>query len=324
MSMISSINLSFHFTLIIPMIINVVWAFVLFNYLPSKPVEIFEPVQHYNQEEIDEERKRALSKEITPPKNVRDRGIPIIPLLPPVVNEYIGIINILKKAPQILFVSISLGFLKFISYALFFNLPILLAGSYNVTEASIISLFFDVGMMPGGILVGYLSDIIDGRRASVITCSSFLLIPLLSILAMETLSGLSSIFLLFGVGLLLGGGSNILSSAVCVDFSDNEVFLSSKTVLSRITGLINGIASLIAAIGLLLVPTSESIGYKGVWYLLIISTILSIAFLSPIVYNEVLYHEIPLRVKLSRKGGYDAVPSTRATMKIHFTERELI
>ena len=87
-----------------------------------------------------------------------------------------------------------------------------------------------------GILVGYISDIIDGRRACVITCSSFLLIPLLSILSMERLSGLSSSFALFGIGFLLGGGSNILSSAVCADFSDDTVFSSSKTVLSRITG----------------------------------------------------------------------------------------
>jgi hypothetical protein len=89
------------------MILNVVWAFVLFNYLPSKPTEIITTEQHQIQDnETQEERKRTFSKEITPPKNTMNaRNRHVLPILP-AVNEYIGMINILKKVPKILLVII--------------------------------------------------------------------------------------------------------------------------------------------------------------------------------------------------------------------------
>ena len=86
--------------------------------------------------------------------------------------------------------------------------------------------------------------------------------------------------------------------------------------------MVNGIASLIAAIGLLLIPTADSLGYKGFWYLLVISTILSIVFLSPIVVTEVLHHEIPMISRTRQVSKeYALVPSLTTTTKMTFTER---
>ena len=155
MGMISSLNMSFHFTLIVPMIINIVWAFVLFNYLPSKPVGMTTLEHHHENHqnmETQEETKQTMSRDSTPQNiNMNVMNHEVLPFIEE--DEYITMIGILKKKPKILTVALALGFLKFISYALFFNLPLLLAGSYNLTETSIISIFFDLGMMPGGKLI---------------------------------------------------------------------------------------------------------------------------------------------------------------------------
>jgi len=328
----SHAGINYHWCLILPLFINAIWAFVIFKNLPSKPEEIEpenqplnqHPLQQHHRMETVVEEKKALSKETTPNNNVVFRDMVENVIIFPMVDEYIGLINIVKKAPSIICIALSLGFLKFISYALFFNLPLLMTQIFSITQSSLITLFFDLGMCIGGITVGFISDKVDGRRSSIIIISSFLIIPLMSALAMDQpISAASSLVILLCIGILLGGGNNILSSAVCVDISDREVFLNSSTALPKITGLINGIASLISSIGLIFLgPAETSVDFRKVWFILIISCILSIVFLCPIVVFEILSYQ-QVRPPIQRQG-YDAIPSLSPSKTISFTNRDYL
>ena len=60
------------------------------------------------------------------------------------------------------------GFFKLTNYVLFFWLPYFLGKHFDPVTANLIASLYSVGMMPGGIIVGVVSDLFGGRRASVI------------------------------------------------------------------------------------------------------------------------------------------------------------
>ncbi len=64
--------------------------------------------------------------------------------------------------------ALAFGFFKLINYAMFFWLPFFLSLHFTPQQSNLISVLYDIGMMPGGIIVGYVSDMAGGRRACVI------------------------------------------------------------------------------------------------------------------------------------------------------------
>jgi len=61
-------------------------------------------------------------------------------------------------------------------------------------------------MMPGGIIVGYVSDALDGRRACIIALFMAILVPLLYIFSAfsDTLSPMLLLVILGCMGVLIG------------------------------------------------------------------------------------------------------------------------
>lgn len=94
------------------------------------------------------------------------------------------------------------------NYVLFFWLPYFLGKTFDPVQANLIASLYSVGMMPGGIIVGYVSDIFGGRRASVIGVFMSALIIFLGVFAKYSEAGLSPTMLLIMLacmGILVGG-----------------------------------------------------------------------------------------------------------------------
>merc|ERR1719491_1440098 len=87
------------------------------------------------------------------------------------------------RIPMVAQYAFAFGFFKLTNYCLFFWLPYFLGKNFDPVTANLIASLYSVGMMPGGIIVGYASDLFGGRRALVIGIFMGLLIIFLAIFA---------------------------------------------------------------------------------------------------------------------------------------------
>ncbi|RYY68148.1 MFS transporter [archaeon] len=164
-----------------------------------------------------------------------------------------------------------------VNYAMFFQLPLILSANFTPSQSNIISSLYSVGMMPGGIVCGYVSDLYGGRRACVIATFMAILCPLLLLFAwyMDTLPVSALLTLLCVMGCLVGGPNNIITSAVAADLADDPSIRGNNRALGTVTGIINGSGSVTAAFGQMAIPilaqmgATDGVGYRYVWYFLI-------------------------------------------------------
>jgi sugar phosphate permease len=149
-------------------------------------------------------------------------------------------------------------------------------------------------MMPGGIVCGWVSDMYGGRRACVIATFMAMLCPLLLVFAwyMDTLPVVTLLGLLCCMGCLVGGPNNIITSAVAADLADDPSLKGNNRALGTVTGIINGSGSVTAAIGQLAIPVlatwgaTDGVGYRYVWYFLIVCTVLGTSLMGSKIYKE--------------------------------------
>jgi sugar phosphate permease len=220
--------------------------------------------------------------------------------------------------PNVLSYALAFGFFKLVNYAMFFQLPVILSAHFSPSAANIISALYSVGMMPGGIVCGWVSDLYGGRRACVIATFMGILCPLLLVFAqaMDSLHIVVLLVLLAFMGCLVGGPNNIITSAVAADLADDPSIKGSKSALGTVTGIINGSGSVTAALGQLAIPVLYSmglvdgVGYRYVWYFLICCTIAGTLLLSGKVYKELYPRPESLlshAAHAQSKGGYSAI-----------------
>merc|ERR1712210_301876 len=147
------------------------------------------------------------------------------------------------------------GFFKLTNYVLFFWLPYFLGKHFDPVTANLIASLYSVGMMPGGIIVGVVSDIFGGRRAAVIGVFMTFLFIFLFIFAefSEVLSATMLLPMLAIMGILVGGPNNIITSAVAADLAEHPSVGGNTRSLSTVTGIINGSGSITAAFGLMVI-----------------------------------------------------------------------
>lgn len=113
------------------------------------------------------------------------------------------------QIPMVAQYAIAFGFFKLVNYVLFFWLPYFLGKTFDPVTANLIAALYSVGMMPGGIIVGYVSDLFGGRRAVVIGTFMCTLMVFLAIFAAASEKGsLGPVVLLAMLGcmgILVGG-----------------------------------------------------------------------------------------------------------------------
>lgn len=257
--------------LLIPGISNGIWGVVNLFFLPNRPAVVGI--------ETAEEKKAAaalLTSGAAPAK-----------------QDTIGFMQALM-IPNVLGYAIAFGFFKFVNYAMFFWLPFFLSLHFDPQSANVISSLYSVGMMPGGVIVGFVSDLYDGRRACVIATFMVALAPLLWVFAMfsNTMSPVLLLVLLGVMGILVGGPNNIITSAVAADLADHPSIGGNTRVLGTVTGIINGSGSITAALGLTLIgPLQKAGGWTAVWYFLIACVATGTALMGPKIYKEITQHE---------------------------------
>lgn len=77
--------------------------------------------------------------------------------------------------------ALAFGFFKLINYAMFFQLPMILSANFDSSTSNMISSLYSFGMMPGGVICGWMSDVYGGRRACVCATMMVILVPLLMV-----------------------------------------------------------------------------------------------------------------------------------------------
>jgi len=279
--------------IVLPAVINGIWAFVNFYLVPNTPEE-FGVITEASVA------KAAASANKTSQEDPAPIGFIQAFLLP----------NVMSYA-------IAFGFFKLVNYAMFFQLPIILSSHFSPSTSNVISALYSVGMMPGGIVCGWVSDLYGGRRACVIATFMGILCPLLLIFAefMDVLPVTLLLFLLAFMGCLVGGPNNIITSAVAADLADDPSIKGNNRALGTVTGIINGSGSITAALGQLAIPVlygmgiKDGVGYKYVWYFLIVCTFTGTSLMSGRIFKELYPNTVestPI-LQMSNRAGYTAI-----------------
>lgn len=279
-------GLAWWWGLMIPVIFNASWGVVCWTALPSSP-------------EANARANAAALNTVLEEPAVR---------APITIKQALAI-------PSVLGYCIAFGFMKTINYVLFFWLPLFLQNHFDSDKANLISTLYDFGMMPGGIIVGVVSDAMGGRRGCVIVVFLLILCPLLTLMALcaETLSTGSLMVILATMGILIGGPNNIVTSAVAADLAEHPSIRGNKAALGTVVGLINGSGSFVAALGQMCVPyITDALGWSALWYFMLLATVVSCLLMIPKVYSELFGIDVPVVPMSSTapKQGYSTISST--------------
>jgi len=271
-------GLAYWWALFIPAVANIVFAFVTIKLVPDP----------YQKGIITPEVKIRLAKFEAKKKEMAEKGETIEADTGPQAISFIDAFRI----PMVANYAFAFGFFKLTNYCLFFWLPYFLGKNFDPVTANLIASLYSVGMMPGGIIVGYASDIFGGRRALVIGVFMGLLIVFLAIFAKFSESGDMDpgvlLFMLACMGILVGGPNNIITSAVAADLSSHPSVRGSSKSLGTVTGLINGCGSFTASAGLLAVgPLQEHYGWSSVWIYLIGCTAAGTCLMGSRIYADI-------------------------------------
>lgn len=153
--------------------------------------------------------------------------------------------------------------------------------------AGILSTVFDVGGVVGGILAGFISDVIEARA---ITSIIFLLLSIPALVfyrAYGCLSMLAKICLMFLCGLLVNGPYALITTAVATDIGTQSLIRGNSRALATITAIIDGTGSVGAALGPLLAGYVSTGGWNNVFFMLIVSIFLATLFLIRVARTEI-------------------------------------
>jgi len=257
-------GLSWQWALVIPGLANGVWGVVNFYFLPNTPAEV----------------GIGTDIKVTTSAGSSSGGAAI------------GFVQALK-IPNVMAYSLAFGFFKFVNYCMFFWLPFFLSIHFDTESANLISTLYSVGMMPGGVIVGFVSDLYDGRRACVIATFMIILAPLLWVFALysDVMPASILLTLLALMGILVGGPNNIITSAVAADLAEHPSIGGNSRSLGTVTGIINGSGSITAAIGLMFIgPLQQIGGWAAVWYFLIACVITGTLLMGSKIHKELTDH----------------------------------
>lgn len=293
-AMILSSGIDWRYCIIIPAVLNGIWSYVNFNYVPNTPEDVGIVTEAAKEKAAQKAAATAAGDAVEEPAPV-------------------GLLQAFML-PNVMSYAVAFGFFKLVNYAMFFQLPVILSSHFDSSTSNVISSLYSVGMMPGGVVCGWVSDIYGGRRACVIATFMAVLCPLLYLFAifMDEMPVSLLLSLLCLMGCLVGGPNNIITSAVAADLADDPSIKGNNKALGTVTGIINGSGSVTAAIGQLAIPVlydmgnDAGVGYRYVWYFLIVCTVIGTALMGGKISKELASIETPLS-SAGNSRGYQAV-----------------
>ncbi|XP_054820468.1 LOW QUALITY PROTEIN: putative glycerol-3-phosphate transporter 5 [Prosopis cineraria] len=154
-------------------------------------------------------------------------------------------------------------------------------------SAGILSTIFDIGGVLGGVMAGFISDMIEARAITSILFL-FLSIPILVLYRVYgSLSMLINIVLMFLSGFLVNGPYALITTAVAADLGTQTLNQGNSRALATVTAIIDGTGSVGAALGPLLAGYISTRGWNSVFFMLILSIFLAGLFLVRVARTEI-------------------------------------
>ncbi|KAL5547683.1 hypothetical protein UlMin_002914 [Ulmus minor] len=186
-----------------------------------------------------------------------------------------------------------LFFSKLVAYTFLYWLPFYIrhtavAGVHlSHKTAGILSTIFDIGGVLGGVLAGFISDVIEARA---LTSILFLLLSIPALVLYRVYGSLSSfanISLMFLSGLLVNGPYSLITTAVAADLGTQTTIKGNSRALATVTAIIDGTGSVGAALGPLLAGFISTRGWNSVFFMLILSIFCASLFLIRVARTEI-------------------------------------
>ena len=124
------------------------------------------------------------------------------------------------KIPGVIAYSFCYFFIKFSSYGLMLWLPMYLQKRNNFSDYEVATAvsFLDIGYLVGGVLIGYISDLMYCRRTPIAVFSIILGTGLhILLIVVDPRQRLVFYSFIFTLGIMMGGVTAIVSGISCAD-----------------------------------------------------------------------------------------------------------
>lgn len=197
------------------------------------------------------------------------------------------------RLPSVAPFAFCLFFSKLVAYTFLYWLPFYIrhtaiAGVHlSDKTAGILSTIFDVGGVIGGVLAGYISDMIEARA---VTSVLFLLLSIPALVFYRiygSISMLTNVVLMLLSGLLVNGPYSLITTAVAADLGTQSLIKGNSRALATVTAIIDGTGSVGAALGPLLAGYISTRGWDSVFFMLIVSISIAALLLIHVVKTEI-------------------------------------
>ncbi|XP_022749584.1 putative glycerol-3-phosphate transporter 5 [Durio zibethinus] len=186
-----------------------------------------------------------------------------------------------------------LFFSKLVAYTFLYWLPFYIrhtdvAGVHlSHKTAGILSTIFDIGGVFGGVMAGFISDVIEARAVTSVT---FLLLSIPALIFYRiygSVSIVTNIALMFLSGLLVNGPYSLITTAVAADLGTQDLIKGNSRALATVTAIIDGTGSVGAALGPLLAGYISTRGWNSVFLMLIVAMLFASLFLIRVARIEI-------------------------------------
>lgn len=217
-------DLSWHYNFVFTGTFTLTMATLVLLFLRSKP-------------EKDEGEQLLLLKSIEPGQESEDD---------PSQKKY----NFLTcfTIPRVVPYTITYSCLKSSIYGLLFWLPKYIHEKGMTEHSGYILMMMDVGTLLGGITIGYLGDFIKKRSLFLAPFILFSCIMMLVALLFLDAEPLPYFFVIFLMGVGLGGPYNIVGTVIAIDIAGQDCLKGNRKVISTITAVIDASGALCSSL----------------------------------------------------------------------------
>ncbi|CEP03724.1 unnamed protein product (mitochondrion) [Plasmodiophora brassicae] len=236
-----SSGLSIQATLAVPSVFTMGVAFVVWRYLRSTPS--------------------------ASPSNPDERD-PII-IKPVMATKGIGVWRALQ-IPGVVEYSLAYACIKNVNYSAMFWISFWLSSELHFADAdaSLLSSWYDIGAITGGVLIGFVSDRARLRCLPCVVSMAFASVALAMLTATTPSWGMLAVLLAVN-GALINGPSALISSAISADLGSHPTVQQSENAMATVAGVVDGTGALGAAVGQYAIAAfSDSFGWNASFYML--------------------------------------------------------